>query len=1170
MSLKNSVPESVPESVPGGELGKYLKSIILDDGKGETGKYGKYYTSPMVREILPITRRLFEENICLAREFSIPQVMEKEKNLIIYGEAGSGKTTTLKWLESSCARKCFGKRERFVPIYVALDSYVEGSFYDYVKKKAEQKGISKPCLKKLLKGKALLLFDGLDLLTPSDNFHPYEEISDFISDYEDCRYVIATRPGHFASIKSTFGAFELEKLTDENIREFIEKHTQDEKKAKILAAGILKETRSKPFTRNPLMLYLWLKIATAQKGTAISDSIHPDSIHPDSIHPDSIHPDSIHPDSIYPDSIHSFPIPSNRADIYRAFISELFRDWKKSEMKEIKNFLTNLAFKIQCENKVSCDYLYTLDAAEKHLKDSSSGITGARELIQACTDIGLLTKTGPEIRIGIDRSFQEYFAALKLKMYFENGKDISEAFGHPGWENVVTLASEMLESGDELVNSIILSGDLWLASKCVGKAGPETKEKLCSLLAGKLDSTFTVEKMKVIQSLERQGGCGIEAASRALHDEEVLVRREAVRMLGDTKSEAALSTLTGALGDEDYSVRREAVKALGKIGAEKAVELLTKAFEDENRAVRLEAAEALAQVESEKAFEILVSALTSDDDFVRLGAVGALGRAKAGKAEDPLIKAFREGDNFVRLGAAEALGRMKSEKAIGILTEALEDEDKLVRWMAAKALGEIESEGSHDFLISALVDENHCVRREAAKALGMINPESEKALDSLISALTDEAESVRKEAAEALGQLGVERAVEPLISLLADEEQSVRMEAARALGMIECGRALDPLLLALGDESRFVRKGAAKSLGQLDFEKTIEPLICAFESGDNFVRREAVKILARIKSTGVADKIPDRISGQAPEMIREGNVPSEEAEGGKRTANGNQISKEISNRILDTLVNALKDKDEFVRREAAKALANISEYEYEIEFENESETDKALQPLIDALEDEDEEVRRLASEALGNLDSEKALYPLIDALKSEDGMVQRLAAEALGRIGSEKALQPLIEITLNDNVDYVQREAARALGKIKSEKAIEPLITALTDESNRGRWGAAEALGRMKAENAVEPLVNALYDHDDFTRWAAARALGRIKPKKAIEPLLDTLYDWNRFVKAEASSALSEICTKDDEALLKDLLASEDKFTANLAFEILEGIETREKARVRLFQKMIE
>ncbi len=135
--------------------------------------------------------------------------------MIIYGEAGSGKTSTLKWLNTIYARKYLANEKGLVPIYVVLDSYVKGSFYNYLKAKVTKKGISEKDFKKLLEGKALLLLDELDLLTPSENFSPFDEISDFISEYEDCRYVIASRPEPFDSLKSTFAVSELEKLIDE-------------------------------------------------------------------------------------------------------------------------------------------------------------------------------------------------------------------------------------------------------------------------------------------------------------------------------------------------------------------------------------------------------------------------------------------------------------------------------------------------------------------------------------------------------------------------------------------------------------------------------------------------------------------------------------------------------------------------------------------------------------------------------------------------------------------------------------------------------------------------------------------------------------------------------------------------------------------------------------------
>ncbi len=1172
--------ESVTEGNSNVNLETYLKNVILEDRDKVCN-----YVELSAREILPITRRLFEERVSLAYDFKISQIVEKERHLIIYGEASSGKTSTLKWLRAVYAREYILKREEFVPIYIELGSYVKGSFYNYLKAQVTKKGISETDFKKLIEGKALLLLDGLDLLTPSEKFSPFDEISDFISEYETCRYVIASRPEPSDSLKSTFALSELEKLTDEKVRLFIEKNVPNKRQVKLLKARILEETQSKPILKNPLLLCLWIKLSTAHMGRRGNQE------------------DIQHFTSC--DSI-----PSSRAEIYQAFVSELFKDYRKreecfrsqnqlppkmcfertdsetityertdsqkqstertgsqelskektnsqelstertdpqelstertgsqelsteridsqelnTETVEIEDFLMNLAFKLQCRNKISCKYSCALEVAEAYIESRRSGRTTeysrsdrvrAKKLLQACLRLGLLIRTRSEVKFGIDRAFQEYFAALKLKTYFESGMDISKAFINPRWENVIMLTSDLLESGEELVNSIVSSENLYLASKCALRASPETKGKLCTLLARKLDSRYTVEKVRAIQSLGRLGAWGIKANIGALKDKDIRVKRETTKVLGETRSEMALVPLEAAIGDENYSVRIEAVKSLGLIGSERAIELLRDTFKDKNRAVRLEAADALMQTGSEKALEVLISALGANDDFVRIGAVGALGRTNSRQVAEALIKAFQEEDKLVRLGAAEALGRMRSEKAVEPFVDALEDKDEFVRWIATKALGEIKSDKTSGTFIDMLGDKSRFVRREAAKGLGVVG--SEKTLDPLVSALSDEDEFVRKTAVESLGEIKSEKTAKTLINKLHDDSHLVRLEAAKALGMIKVRKAIAPLLFALGDENRFVRKEAANALGQLESEKVLEPLIRIFKSEDPLTRQGAVRALGQINLDGVPDCISDR--------------------------------------IFDFADNALKDKDKFVRKETAKALQSLSE----------SRRERAFESLISALDNEDDEVRRLAAEYLGLFDCEKAIPPLISALKSRDATVRRFAANALGRIRSKKALQPLIYILVFDNSGSVREEVAKALGKIKSRRAIEPLIDALMDKNNEGRSGAAEALGRIKAENAVDHLISALTDTDDFTRLAAAKALGRIKPKKAIEPLINSLYDWNRFVKAEAAGALRKICTEEDRQCLQALLDSENEFTANLAFEILESIEMEEILKTELF-----
>ena len=108
------------------------------------------------------------------------------------------------------------------------------------------------------------------------------------------------------------------------------------------------------------------------------------------------------------------------------------------------------------------------------------------------------------------------------------------------------FTSEMLDSDsiDEFIDSMLLKGELFLASKCVNKASDEIKEKMCSLLADKMDSKYELEKINSIESLERIGTTGISIIAEALKDEDEDVRRNAAEALGNIRSEAAVHSLS--------------------------------------------------------------------------------------------------------------------------------------------------------------------------------------------------------------------------------------------------------------------------------------------------------------------------------------------------------------------------------------------------------------------------------------------------------------------------------------------------------------------------------------------------------------------------------------------------------------------------------------------------
>jgi len=622
----------------------YLHKIIAEDG--EIG-ISEVYTELSAKEILPISLKFHDEKSDGTRNYEILELVKKEERLIISGESGAGKTTTLKWLNFIFATNYLEGKSESIPLYVELNSYTKGSFYDYVRIKSQGRGISKDILEILLKGEAILFIDGFDLLSPTDGFFPYEETSNFVSEYSNCKFVISSRPDFFESIKSDFKVSELEKLTYGKILTFIYKYVPDMKTRDILKDKIMGDQQLKSLFTNPLILYLAIRVSMERKSN--SEDL----------------------------------LPSSRSEMYKTFISGLFAHIRTkgkylcADQIQIKNALTDLYFKLQCWNKVSCEYDEALNIVTKNANDPRFKETTSQRILEDCFKLGLLTRKDTEVEYGFHQSFQEYFAAIKLKEYFENGFDISEAFSQPKWEEVVIFTSEMLDSVDKFIDSILLKGNLFLASKCANKASDEIKEKICSLLADKMDSKYKLEKINLIESLERIGNIGIGTIAKALRDEDEDIRWNAAEALGNIRSEAAVQLLIDALKDEDEDVRSNAANALGKTGSKKAVQPLIDVLKDENEDVRKEAAEALGYIESEKAVQPLIDALRDEDEHVRSAATYSLMIIDHEIAEKSLIDIVsnENEDMYVRWNTVTVLKDIKSEKAVQALVNALKDKE---------------------------------------------------------------------------------------------------------------------------------------------------------------------------------------------------------------------------------------------------------------------------------------------------------------------------------------------------------------------------------------------------------------------------------------------------------------------------------------------------------------
>ena len=213
--------------------------------------------------------------------------------------------------------------------------------------------------------------------------------------------------------------------------------------------------------------------------------------------------------------------------------------------------------------------------------------------------------------------------------------------------------------------------------------------------------------------------------------------------------------------------------------------------------------------------------------------------------------------------------------------------------------------------------------------------------------------------------------------------------------------------------------------------------------------------------------------------------------------------------VIDVMLAALSDDDDFVRRGAARALGRLGDR-------------SAVDALVVALDDTNRGVRRLAASALGELGDRSAVDALVVALSDDDDSVRGSAAPALGELGDRSAVDALM-VALSDDDDFVRQYAARALGELGDRSAVDALVVALSDDDDFVRQYAARALGELGDRSAVDALMVALSDDDDFVRQYAARALGQLGDRSTVDALVVALSDVDDSVRSEAARALGKL-----------------------------------------------
>jgi len=397
--------------------------------------------------------------------------------------------------------------------------------------------------------------------------------------------------------------------------------------------------------------------------------------------------------------------------------------------------------------------------------------------------------------------------------------------------------------------------------------------------------------------------------------------------------------------------------------------------------------------------------------------------------------------------------------------EALEDVDDATREEAAKALAELGDPNTMDDLLSALEDDYWAVRANIGWALAKIG--GERAVEGLISLFNDNMMEVQGEAVLAMASIG-RSTVPKLITCLKDERWRVREQSAKSLGLLKDPQAVQALMIACRDRDGAVKSAAAEALGRIGDPKAVPALIKLFKDTSKIVRETAGTALVYIGE----ESIPALLETlKDPHFVV--RCHGVRALGGMTTDYQMGRAWTKDSRVVDALVNALKDEDRAVREDATIALGIIGD-------------PRAVDGLIEAMKDGS--VKRHAIASLGMIGDSRALTPVLDALKgkgipqqgkptpgciiSEDQLIKEAAATALGHFRDPKVIPDLIFLLK----DLVLREYASSSLVLIGDVAIEPLVAFLHDpdaskvekESERV---LAFASTRLTASSALKKTV---------------------------------------------------------------------------------------------------
>lgn len=366
-----------------------------------------------------------------------------------------------------------------------------------------------------------------------------------------------------------------------------------------------------------------------------------------------------------------------------------------------------------------------------------------------------------------------------------------------------------------------------------------------------------------IYALARAGEAGAPTIAKIALEGSSDVRTEAVRALGDVKSQVAFDALAKLVEDRDRQISVYAMQSVAKLDMPGSRDLLISVAMSErdvaNAAVTelagmngedvdtalVEIAKSDAKVATSalghllarahpKALEMVTARASAGTDDERLAAMELLSTNPSGAGIERLVELVRSTDGKLKARALGLLSRRQEPAAAQLLTTSLQSADPAEAAAAADALSNTGTAEARDALVAALRSINPDVLYSSSRAL-----ENFRLDDASAAALAQAAqanESIAPHVMRKLLMTGNEHGTRLAEAGLESSDPAVAMRTVESLRQVNSKAALGLLETAVHATEGEVRASAVRALGDTRDPRTVATLRTALDDPNRAVR----------------------------------------------------------------------------------------------------------------------------------------------------------------------------------------------------------------------------------------------------------------------------------------------------------------------------------------------